>query len=75
MFLGQTPQSFNMSKLKKLYSELTEEEKNILTDTCKIFYLRNKPIKIVNGDVSNIKITTVSDYKIAQAMVGGRLFD
>jgi 2-C-methyl-D-erythritol 4-phosphate cytidylyltransferase len=75
MFLGQTPQSFSMSELKKLYSELTEEEKNILTDTCKIFYLRNKPIKIVNGDISNIKITTVSDYKIAQAIVGGKLFD
>ncbi|MDR1628283.1 MAG: 2-C-methyl-D-erythritol 4-phosphate cytidylyltransferase [Oscillospiraceae bacterium] len=75
MFLGQTPQSFNMSELKKLYSELTEEEKNILTDACKIFYLRNKPVKIVAGDISNIKITTVSDYKMAQAIVGGKLFD
>lgn len=75
MFLGQTPQSFNMSELKKLYSELTEEEKSILTDACKIFYLRNKPVKMVKGDISNIKITTVSDYKMAQAMIGGKLFD
>lgn len=75
MFLGQTPQSFNMNDLKKLYSELTQDEKNILTDACKIFYLRNKPVKIVKGDISNIKITTVSDYKMAQAIVGGKLFD
>ncbi len=75
MFLGQTPQSFNMSMLKRLYNELTEEEKSILTDACKIFYLKSKPVKIVEGDISNIKITTVGDYKMAQAIVGGKLFD
>ena len=75
MYQGQTPQSFNMSKLKKFYNELTEEEKAVLTDACKIFLFRNQPIKLVPGDTFNIKITTLSDYKIASAIVGGNLID
>lgn len=75
MYQGQTPQTFNMSELKRLYNDLTEEEKSILTDACKIFTFRNKPVKMVQGDAFNIKITTVSDYKIAEAIIGGNLCD
>lgn len=75
MYQGQTPQTFNMSELKRLYNDLTEEEKSILTDACKIFTFRNKPVKMIQGDAFNIKITTVSDYKIAEAIIGGNLCD
>lgn len=75
MYQGQTPQSFKINLLKTLYAELTEEEKSILTDACKICVVRNVPVSLVEGEVSNLKITTVSDYKIAQAMVGGNLVD
>lgn len=75
MYQGQTPQSFKMSALKDLYNDLSDEEKSILTDACKIFIFRNKPVKLVKGDTFNIKITTVSDYKIAQAILGGNLGD
>lgn len=75
MYQGQTPQTFNMSELKRLYNDLTEEEKSILTDACKIFTFRNKPVKMVQGDAFNIKITTVSDYKIAEVIIGGNLCD
>ena len=75
MYQGQTPQSFKMSALKDLYSDLSDEEKSVLTDACKIFIFRNKPVKLVKGDTLNIKITTVSDYKIAQAILGGNLSD
>ena len=71
MYQGQTPQSFNMSMIKKLYIDLSEEEKAVLTDACKICTVRNVGVKIVDGDMSNIKVTTVSDYKMAQAMLGG----
>lgn len=70
MYQGQTPQSFNMNLLKTLYQSLSEEEKRTLTDAAKIFALRNQPVHLVSGDVSNMKITTVTDYEIAQAMVG-----
>ncbi len=69
MFQGQTPQSFRMSMLKKLYQELSEEEKAILTDACKICVVRDVPVKLVRGEVSNMKITTIDDMKMAQAML------
>lgn len=75
LYQGQTPQSFQMSLLKRLYHDLSEEEKEMLTDACKICVVRDVPVHIVEGEVSNLKITTVSDYKIAQAMVGGDLID
>ncbi|HIZ83097.1 MAG TPA: 2-C-methyl-D-erythritol 4-phosphate cytidylyltransferase [Firmicutes bacterium] len=75
MYQGQTPQSFRICLLKKLYASLTDEEKAILTDACKICVVRDTPVELVQGEVSNLKITTVSDYKIAQAMVGGIALD
>lgn len=71
MYQGQTPQSFRMSMIKRLYLSLSEEEKGILTDACKICVVRDQPVHLVEGEISNIKITTISDYKIAQAMLGG----
>lgn len=75
LFQGQTPQSFKISLLKNLYNQLTENEKAILTDACKIFIVKNQPVYLVEGEISNLKITTPSDYKIAQAMIGGIKID
>ncbi len=75
MYQGQTPQSFKLGLLKELYNSLTEEEKGILTDACKICVIRNYPVSLVEGSDTNMKITTPGDYKIAQAMVGGNLLD
>lgn len=72
---GQTPQSFNIKKLMELYNKLTKDEKDILTDACKIFVLKKKPVKVVEGDSYNIKITTVFDLKIANAIVQVRCDD
>ena len=75
MYQGQTPQSFKIKLLKDLYNDLSEDEKEILTDACKICLVRNTNVHLVEGEISNMKITTVSDYKIAQAMVGGDKID
>ena len=69
MFQGQTPQTFKMSMLKKLYNELTEDEKVILTDACKICVVRNVPVRLVKGEDSNMKITTIDDMKSATALI------
>ena len=71
MYQGQTPQSFNIELLKKLYGALSYADKSLLTDTCKIFVLYDVPVKLVMGEISNIKITTVYDYKIAQYLASG----
>ena len=66
MYQGQTPQTF---------MELSETEKEILTDACKIFYIKGEKVYMVKGDISNLKITTPVDYKIANSMLGGKNFD
>ena len=68
LYQSQTPQSFRMDLLKQLYLGLTPEEKSILTDACKICTVQQVPVHIVAGEVSNMKITTAADYKIAQIM-------
>lgn len=71
MYQGQTPQSFQISLLKRLYESLTSKEKEILTDACKICVVRDVPVYLVKGETANLKITTAADLKIAQAIVGG----
>ena len=69
MYQGQTPQSFKVKTLKDLYASLTDAERAELTDACKILVLKGKPVHLVLGDVTNIKLTTIMDYKTAQAMI------
>lgn len=75
LYQGQTPQSFNIKTLKELYNDLSSTEKSILTDACKIFVFRGKPVHIVKGDPANFKLTTISDYKIAQALIENKIFE
>lgn len=70
LYQGQTPQSFNMAELKRTLESLTEEERAILTDACKAFVLRGKPVALVRGDVENMKITYPQDLRIAEALLG-----
>lgn len=69
IYHSQTPQSFNINLLKKFYSEISDEEKRTLTDACKICFIRGFKVKLLKGDASNMKITTISDYNIAKAMI------
>ena len=69
MYQGQTPQSFKAKRLKELYLGLTEEEKGILTDACKIFSMKGHPVRLVEGEVHNIKITYPYDLRVAKALL------
>lgn len=69
MYQGQTPQTFNIKKLMKIYSTLTDEEKDILTDACKMFVIKKAKVKIVKGEDYNVKVTTMHDYKICNAIL------
>ena len=68
-YQGQTPQSFNIMKLFNLINSLTEEESNILTDACKIFTLKDEEVYLVEGEVTNIKITYPYDLKLANTIL------
>ena len=69
MYQGQTPQSFNIKELTTLYNSLSDDEKQILTDAAKIFVVKGKNVKLVQGEVFNMKITTPYDLKLANALV------
>ncbi|MFD0827006.1 IspD/TarI family cytidylyltransferase [Neobacillus sp. M.A.Huq-85] len=69
MYQGQTPQSFNIQKLVGYYESLNDEQKEILTDAAKIFALNGEKVRLVRGEVFNIKVTTPYDLKVANAII------
>lgn len=76
MYQGQTPQSFNINLLRNSYNALSEDDKKILTDACKILVVADKKVKLVLGELYNIKITTPYDLKVANSIIkGGMLSD
>lgn len=72
MYQGQTPQSFKAKRLRDIYQNMADEEKDILTDACKIMVMKGETVRIVEGDVSNIKVTYPSDIRMAESLLGGR---
>ena len=73
MYQGQTPQTFKIKELMETYDELTNEEKEILTDAAKIYVLKNKKVKLVMGETYNLKITTQYDLKLANLIIGNKV--
>lgn len=69
LYQGQTPQTFRCKDFMDLYGSLSAEEKEILTDACKIFVIKGKDVALAKGEYSNLKITTVTDLKIAKSMI------
>ena len=69
LYQGQTPQTFRLKKLKALYESLTEGEKEILTDAAKIFVMKGEDVYLVQGEVSNIKITYPYDLRVAETLI------
>ena len=71
-YQGQTPQTFKINKLNSLINDLTDDEKEILTDAAKIFVLKGKDVALVDGDVTNIKITYPYDLKLANTILNDK---
>lgn len=69
LYQGQTPQSFKLRLLSSLMESLTDEEKSVLTDACKICVLRGESVALVMGDPSNMKITYPQDMRLASALL------
>lgn len=69
MYQGQTPQSFNIQHFIDSYAKLDDEQKEILTDSAKISLMSGEHVGMVEGESSNMKITTTYDLKIANAIV------
>ncbi|MBO0481439.1 IspD/TarI family cytidylyltransferase [Candidatus Enterococcus courvalinii] len=72
MYQGQTPQTFKINTVKSSYAQLTDDQKEILSDSCKICLLAGEQVKMVKGELFNIKITTPYDLTIANAILKER---
>lgn len=69
LYLGQTPQTFKIKELVETYAILTDDEKKILTDACKMFVIKKKNVGFVRGEEYNLKVTTMHDLKLANAIL------
>ena len=67
-YKGQSPDSFKLRLFIDLLSKLSNEDKSIMTGTSQVCTLNDYPIYMVEGDELNFKITTSSDFIIAEAI-------
>jgi len=72
LWLAQTPQVFRTSILANAYEVLAQRSEPIeATDCARIVELSGRPVKVYEGERTNIKITTPLDLLIAEAILKG----
>ena len=71
-YQGQTPQSFPIMAYSRAFAGLSAEQRAGLTDACKVFLLAGQPVELIAGEYDNIKITTVADLAVAEAILSRR---
>ena len=49
--------------------DMTQEEKDILTDAAKIFVIKGENVALVEGETFNMKITYPYDLKVAKSLL------
>ena len=64
--LVQTPQTFDIQLLKKAYGQPFD---SFFTDDASVVEALGHPIKLVEGNNENIKLTNPADLKLAEGMV------
>ena len=69
LYLCQTPQTFFAEKLRTLYEALSSVEKEEFTDASGIYVKNGLPVKIVQGEMYNFKITYPNDLVTADAYI------
>jgi 2-C-methyl-D-erythritol 4-phosphate cytidylyltransferase / 2-C-methyl-D-erythritol 2,4-cyclodiphosphate synthase len=67
IYLAQTPQAFQREVLKRAL-ELGARDGADATDEAGLVELAGLPVRLVDGEASNIKITTADDMTIAEAI-------
>lgn len=72
LWLAQTPQVFRTSLLVSAYDALRERpDSPDATDCARLVELLGHPVKVYEGERTNIKITTPQDLLIAEAILKG----
>ena len=72
LWLAQTPQVFRTSLLAGAYDTLMQTGGDLeATDCARIVELAGQPVKVYEGERTNIKITTPLDLLVAEAILRG----
>jgi len=74
IFQAQSPESFNIKRLMNFYNKVSKKEKETATKCCKIFTLKGEKVKLVEGDITNIKVTSTSDLARARDIVNSETY-
>lgn len=72
LYLGQTPQSFKYSIVRKAYDDyfaLDEDKRPVMTDDCGLVLHSGIEIGMAMGDKLNMKITTMEDLLLVKSIV------
>jgi len=69
VWLAQTPQAFNYALIKKAHDRAIKDGFTGTDDASLVERLGEK-VKIINGSINNIKITTPEDLAIARSILG-----
>ena len=68
----QTPQAFRLAVYRQAAARC-EEDLTGLTDDCAVVEKAGMPVRLVEGDPANLKITTPEDLILAEALLKGRI--
>ncbi|MBF0510195.1 MAG: 2-C-methyl-D-erythritol 4-phosphate cytidylyltransferase [Deltaproteobacteria bacterium] len=68
IFNVQTPQGFRFGILKEAHSQAADEGSKSATDDVQLAFRLGYSVKLVSGDYRNIKITTMADLAVAEAI-------
>ncbi|GHV64256.1 hypothetical protein FACS1894199_02090 [Bacteroidia bacterium] len=74
LYMVQTPQGFYVKTLKEAFDVALKDVRFKVTDDCSIVskYLPDEKIKMVAGDVSNIKLTQPQDIEMVELLLKKR---
>ena len=70
IYLAQTPQAFQRDVLRRAL-EIGERDRLDATDEAALVEIAGLPVRLVDGEASNIKITTPEDLPLAEAIAEG----
>jgi 2-C-methyl-D-erythritol 4-phosphate cytidylyltransferase len=71
LWAAQTPQGFNVEKLKVCHAE-GKRQGWVVTDDAALFERLDVPVHIVMGEETNLKVTTPADLAIAELILRQR---
>ncbi len=70
--LAKSPQSFRLQDILSVQEQAIREGHDNVVDCCTLMRMYGKPLHIVNGSKSNIKITTAEDFYMLRAVMDAR---